>query len=56
MSPQKRDIGLRPRILMAANDNTRSVPVKIENLTRGKFVILIEPVLQSEVSVNVVGG
>ena len=56
MCPQKRNVGLRPRVLVAADHNTRSVPVEKENLTAGKFVILIEPVLQGEVSVNVVRG
>ena len=41
---------------MPADHNAGSVSVEIENLTRGKFVILIEPVLEGEVSVYVVRG
>ena len=41
---------------MSTNHNARSVAIEIENLAAAEVMMLIEPVLQGEVSEDVVGA
>ena len=51
-----RHIGLSPGVLMSPNHHTRSVAIEVENLTAGEVMMLIEPILQSKVSVDIMRG